>query len=369
MTKRNYGIDFLRMVSMFMVVMLHVLGQGGILDNATGINFRIAWLFEIASYCAVNSFALISGYVMWRSKTAVSKISELWMQVFFYGALITGIAFTLVPEAIGMNALTNVMFPFTRKNYWYISSYFGMYLLVPLLNSAIQNISKKTFEISLISVFIFFSIIPTVLQKNPYSLASGYSTIWLCLMYLTGAYFNKYGIAEKAKKTTGWILFSASVLVTWLSKFAIRYAAARIPAIKEYDKHLINYTSPTIVLAGIGIFIACSKINFRKPAEKLISICSPAALGVYLIHVQHFVWTYLIKDFSADFARKPALIMVGLIFLSAIIIYIVCTAIDLLRIQLFRLLRIKKLCNKIEAVTVKIFNKFYTKFFKETENT
>lgn len=27
--KRNYGIDLLRMISMFMVVVLHVLGQGG----------------------------------------------------------------------------------------------------------------------------------------------------------------------------------------------------------------------------------------------------------------------------------------------------------------------------------------------------
>ena len=29
--QRNHGIDLLRMVSMFMVVVLHVLGQGGIL--------------------------------------------------------------------------------------------------------------------------------------------------------------------------------------------------------------------------------------------------------------------------------------------------------------------------------------------------
>ena len=32
MEERNYGIDLLRIVSMMMVVLLHVLGQGGILD-------------------------------------------------------------------------------------------------------------------------------------------------------------------------------------------------------------------------------------------------------------------------------------------------------------------------------------------------
>ena len=30
---RNYGIDLLRIVAMFMVLLLHVLGQGGILKN------------------------------------------------------------------------------------------------------------------------------------------------------------------------------------------------------------------------------------------------------------------------------------------------------------------------------------------------
>lgn len=33
---RNYGIDLLRIFSMIMISVLHVLGHGGILDNLTG---------------------------------------------------------------------------------------------------------------------------------------------------------------------------------------------------------------------------------------------------------------------------------------------------------------------------------------------
>ena len=33
MKTRNYGIDFLRMISMIMIVMLHTLGHGGILRS------------------------------------------------------------------------------------------------------------------------------------------------------------------------------------------------------------------------------------------------------------------------------------------------------------------------------------------------
>ena len=36
--KRNYGIDMLRLVAMFFVVICHVLGHGGVMKNATGYN-------------------------------------------------------------------------------------------------------------------------------------------------------------------------------------------------------------------------------------------------------------------------------------------------------------------------------------------
>lgn len=367
MNKRNYGIDLLRIISMFMVVMLHVLGQGGLLDNAErgSLNYWTAHFFEIASYCAVNAFALISGYVMWKSKTSISKIAGLWMQVFFYGALLTGIFFIYSGD-ISVSSLFNMFFPITRKSYWYISSYFGMYLLVPLLNTAIENTSKKTMGISLFACFAFLSVIPTFLLKNPYSLSSGYSMIWLCLMYLAGAYINKYHIDEKIKKSTARLLYIGSVVITWLSKIAIRYATVKIFGKSRFENIFVNYTSPTIVLAAIGIFIACSKLTCSKFLQKFTGICAPAALGVYLIHVQDFVWDYVIKGFSATFSTKPTLIMVGLIFLSAIIIYVTCTIIDLLRIQLFKLIRIKKFCMLIERLTKKVFYKFFGKFANET---
>lgn len=33
MVQRNYGLDLLRMAAMFMVLLLHTMGQGGILEH------------------------------------------------------------------------------------------------------------------------------------------------------------------------------------------------------------------------------------------------------------------------------------------------------------------------------------------------
>lgn len=42
---RNYGIDALRILSMFMVLVLHVLGAGGVMENCEpfSISYVSAW--------------------------------------------------------------------------------------------------------------------------------------------------------------------------------------------------------------------------------------------------------------------------------------------------------------------------------------
>ena len=71
--KRNYGIDALRLISMFMVVVLHVLGQGGVLKAAKNGQYIISWLLEIIAYCAVNCYAIISGYVGYSDVASFSR--------------------------------------------------------------------------------------------------------------------------------------------------------------------------------------------------------------------------------------------------------------------------------------------------------
>lgn len=45
MHERNYGLDFLKAISMLMVVFLHTLGHGGILNSCIplSVNYEIAW--------------------------------------------------------------------------------------------------------------------------------------------------------------------------------------------------------------------------------------------------------------------------------------------------------------------------------------
>ena len=53
---RNYGVDFLRILSMFFVIILHCLGKGGVLDAAQPgtVQYASAWFLETFAYCTVD---------------------------------------------------------------------------------------------------------------------------------------------------------------------------------------------------------------------------------------------------------------------------------------------------------------------------
>ncbi len=51
MKRRNYGIDLLRIVAMYMIVLYHCLLLGGVITKATqigigSINYDISWLLD-----------------------------------------------------------------------------------------------------------------------------------------------------------------------------------------------------------------------------------------------------------------------------------------------------------------------------------
>ena len=133
-TKRNYGIDLLRMVSMFLIVILHTLGHGGLL-NALEVNslaYHLAWILETAAYCAVNCYAMISGYVGWRGRLKVSNLLILWVQVAFY-CLIFKLAEGWVTGApITFDLILEGLTPVSGNAYWYFTAYCGMFFFAPL---------------------------------------------------------------------------------------------------------------------------------------------------------------------------------------------------------------------------------------------
>ena len=119
---RNIGLDFLRVLCMIMVVLLHYLEKGGLLqeENSKGIDYTIYNILKSAAIIAVNCYVLISGYFLIKSQFKVKKILRLWGEVIFYSYTIYILLFSFGLIEFKFMELVKSIFPIISKQYWFI---------------------------------------------------------------------------------------------------------------------------------------------------------------------------------------------------------------------------------------------------------
>lgn len=345
---RNTGIDILKMISMAFVVMLHTLGHGGVLAAVKGSGgpYYTAWWLETAAMPAVDIFALITGYVSinseFRSGRHISRYVVTWLQVVFYGIAIVLIVQLMAPEWVTRTDFFNALFPVTNNMYWYFTAYTGMMMLVPVLHNGIRAMGDRDLKWLLVILLIGFAGFDTVVSR--FSLNSGYSVIWLILMYVTGAIIRKTELGKNLSPIICVILI------------AVMYGAAYILKISEFELQIMAaviepgtmmlYTSPLIAGAAILYLILFSKLQFSNTCGKIVSFFAPGTFAVYLINDNRVLREHLIVDkftFMAGYSGGKIAVYIVLFALS---FTLAALLIDKCRQMIFNQLNIK---NKLEA--------------------
>ena len=143
--KRNYGIDLLRIVAMVFVIVLHLTGVGGICGSAAlgSPQFYISQLLRIATFCTVNCYALISGYVGWSRSPRLSSLLSLWLKVIAFCVAITIFTQLRDPAAVDLTDLQKAFTPVSEAKYWYFNAYIGLFFFAPLLGHGIRGIRGR----------------------------------------------------------------------------------------------------------------------------------------------------------------------------------------------------------------------------------
>lgn len=356
---RYYQIDLLKIFSMILIIILHILGQGGVLNHSQGLNHYLGLFLQIIALPSVNCFGLISGYLGYTDLDKpfnFSKYLSLWLQVFTYSFTITLLAFILNPKLIDFKLLIFSLFPVLTKNYWYFSAYTVLFLFMPYINKTIRKCDEKEAKKIIIGIFFIFSLFSLFTMKfDPFTLNKGYSFLWLFFLYIIGALFKKYSMLEKIKLSTYLYMYIISIILTLINVVMTNNVFKGI---------LTFYNSFTILLMAIVMLGLCLKLNFKSFVIKIINFFHPTTFGIYILHIHTIVWIYLLKDRFFFIANLPFILIPFAVIFYAINIFLFCAIIEKLRIYIFKSLNIHKLIKNITLILNKLLDKIILIFDK-----
>lgn len=340
--ERNYGIDLLRIVAMLMICLLHVISFGGVLPSIPegSVNSAALNLLKVCTLCAVNCFALISGYAATDKPIKYSKIVNMWFQAFFYSfAVSLTLSLVGVGAPLGIKDLIRLALPVTFNQFWYFSSYVLLFFALPILNNYLFNLNKTSAQKLFFILIILCSIL--TLLTDPFITNYGYSPLWLMIMYCLGMLAKKIHLFEGRKTYVLIILFVLSTLFTL--------------AFDMYNIHMFySYVAPTIVFNALLLVVLFSRIRLKGT---IISKISPLVFGVYLFQMSHVIWYELLQNRFAFIAEKPLPLCLLYVFFFAACIFISGLAIEFLRSKLAKVLRIHLLSEKIITWARYLFEK------------
>lgn len=366
---RNVGIEVLRVVSMFMVVFLHVLNHG--IDypklKLFSINWFFGWFIEALCYCAVNIYAMISGYVMVNSKTRVARLIILWFEVLFYSVISEIILKILFPNEVGVKDIVKAVVPVCSQQFWSFTAYFAMFWFIPVFNWIVHNLELKKFRYLIYALLTIFGFVPWVSEifgTTAFGVAEGYTALWLSILYLVGAGIRVYGFSafslRKREHSASWFLNTALLSggLIFLSKIVLTILTVKILEREFGTAQFYSYLSPLVVLEALLLLCFFSRLKIEN-GEFWIKV-GKLTFGIYLVHQTRLFGHYVWPIFKGYIDANPFTFLF-VVIVGAIAIFCGSGFIEYIRSKAFQLCKIEKLSNiiaeKVEKTITRIVEK------------
>lgn len=322
--ERFSNIELLRIVAMLMIVTSHffvhdIVKHWHINSTLTSYINDVLACFFTCGRIGVCIFVLISGYFMVKQDFKFSKAAKILFTTVLYSWLIMIIAYVFGYYTFTPKTLYKSLFPISNNTYWFMTTYFMLYLFVPYINKIIMSTERNILnQFMMITTFLWI-IIPTFTSAN-YCFSHLAGFIYL---YFIGASIRLKTFASIfSNKKLFKILFvlSCAILLTY---YFVKCSGSKINmrAYTEIER------ATTFFVVSIAVYIFHYFKDLKIGYNKLINQISISVLGVYLFHenfiVRDFLWKVVFHP--CDVMNKPYMILymlyaVALIFVWGIII-------------------------------------------------
>jgi len=342
---RESNFELLRITSMILIILYHIIHHGNTINNSTNESIKI--ILTIIRYITlvhVNSFIILTGYFQSTSKFKISKVVKLISQILFYiiNIYIIAIKLGLIKNYNYLDILNCISISAIGE-YWFITNYLILYIFSDYINKFINAITKKQIENFIIITFVIFSLIP-IISGGKILNNDGFNFYNFIYLYIIGAYLKLYPIKENyyfkrlSKQKYRILLIFIFILCVYLNYSLILFSdkinntnLLFTQIASKIYKYTLAYSNPFTIIQTICYFELFKSINIKN---KLINYLSKYTFGVYLIHDSNIARNNIYKILKID-RTFSSYKMIPYIFFITILIFILCTFIEILRAKLF----------------------------------
>ena len=318
--KRNSNIELLRFVLMFTICILHLLVHGvGIKESGASVG-NVDLLLCALSLPAVNCFMLISGY--YGIRFSVNKALTLILQAFIIFVFCSIVKICLL-GGVKWTSLVQHLFPIANKNWWFLTEYFCIMLLSPLINKGIERIDRKTFTVILLYLLFINSFGLYMVRAS-----LGSNLLSMLIVYLLGRYMSLYKIEFGRSKAAFFGVLATALL-------ALLVCGSYYAGYGKVSWLLFSYNNPLILLQAVCSF--CWVKSLKERHYRPFQFLGKHAFSVYLI-TEALGIGFLYPLWASWYEMNPLYAVGGILAAMALCIFIDCLQDKLnegIRVRLF----------------------------------
>lgn len=323
---RQSNIELLRIISMMLIVLSHCCVHTNWQDPTLAQTIITSSLG--VGEVGVVSFVLITGYFSWNKPFRFKSVLKFVLQVLFY-SVTCFIFFGLVIDPVSSDFSQLNLLPITTGDYWFVTIFMGILITQPLINVLIGSLSKEKHRRALILLGILFCLVPFIVEGD--FIFSNYA--YFVFLYLLGGYFGKYPNSIHSSRSSLAVVF----FVTWCL-FAGAMAGAIIfsdfaDRIDISVGTLLKLNSPFALVMGTCLFLFFEKSQIG--ASKVVNTIASSVFGVYLISDNKLLrsWVWDVSNNNAYLGDSIFILLIH-ILISVLIVFAICSIVDLMRINL-----------------------------------
>lgn len=342
--QRNSSIELLRIAAMLVIIAHHYVVNSGIIseitaENVLQLNSLFCLIFGWGGKTGINCFILITGYFMCKSDISKNKFLKLIGEIEFYNIFFYLVFLLSRYSEFSVRELIEAVVPMYSLGTGFTASYLVFFFFIPFLNLLIGAMTEKQ-HIKLILI----CIVCDVLLQTFLNVPNAFTYVgWFISLYMIASYIRIYPKAIfESKKHCGWAL-AVSLTVSWCSVIAGAYIYSKYNNAAYY--YFVSDSNKILALiTAVCAFLFFKNLNLRY--SRALNKTAASTFGVLLIHansdtMRRWLWVDMfdnVKAYHSSYLFIHA-------FVSVIVIYIICTLIDMVRIKLFEkampLLRMK----------------------------